>query len=1195
VKVCSSCGAINSADARYCVNCGSLLSALCPRCGTEIHGQIRFCSACGAAIAPEQPPNQERKLVTALFADVVGWTVLAQRLDPEQLKDVMDMYFQSMRQVLEAEGGTVEKFIGDAVTAVFGVPTAHEDDPTRALRAALRMRVRLQEVNLALEDRYQVTLAMRVGVNSGEVVAVTSPGPGEGMVTGDAVIVAARLEQVAEPGQILVSERTARAGRAFRFREVGPLSLKGMKQAIHAVELVAAGSDEEPTAPEPPMVGRGQEMRLLKALYERVASTGRPHLVTIYGEAGVGKSRIVGELAAWAASLAEPPIVVQGRCLPYGDGVTYWPLAEILKSQAGALDSDAPDVALAKIKGIGIRLLTEEVSPNPERAAAALAFTVGLGDPTLPFEHMEPRHIHAEIHEAWRSYFSALSRSRTAMVVVEDTHWADPTMLELLGRLTDSVDGPVLFLCPARAELTTRRPGWGGGRWNFSSVLLDRLPDRDAERLLSLLLSAQGASDEPTSALRARILERSGGNPFFMTEIVRHLVEGRKLVPTKAGSSDRPDAPVDIPDTVQGVLAARIDLLGSMEKRALQSASVVGRVFWPGPVSRVLKSDRTQMGEVFRRLADRGLIMPTPNSSIGDEPEFGFNHVLTRDVAYESLPKRERARAHAQVAQWIEEYVGERQQEFAELLAHHYAQAHQGVLQGPYHDPALVENLRVQALRHSLRASEAACSRVALDQAERLGTGALSLSADPVERSQVLEVLGRVSFLDSRGDTAWKRLRQAADLRLQGAPNDSEGILRVCTAALEVATRGRGTMRDHVTEEEALPYLDLATTARSWEGHDEAAVRLLIVRSFWLWSFPGEDRSDQEFDEARAAGERAAALALHLDRPALASAALDGVGSTFISRGLYGDMGPIVERRLDLARSLEDPWELGDAFAIAAWTAFHVGRYRWAVELATEGFDRSIRGAPGMALHCLDWRAVGKCRLGEWAALFADVELAEDFWTARSDAPPRFAADHLAAAAFAHEVQGDRTAADRLISVSERVEGTESSAINRAVWLAMLFKRRGDLTGARELLDRPKLLGIGYNHGFVLEALCDLLAVQGAWDEARETLAEAREHADLAGLLALPAYADRLEGRLRVAEGDFPRALELLDRARSVLSSLGAAWEAACTGLDLAATLAGIDDRDGAREQLSAAMPTLKRLRSADELAEAERLRNQLA
>jgi tetratricopeptide (TPR) repeat protein len=248
-----------------------------------------------------------------------------------------------------------------------------------------------------------------------------------------------------------------------------------------------------------------------------------------------------------------------------------------------------------------------------------------------------------------------------------------------------------------------------------------------------------------------------------------------------------------------------------------------------------------------------------------------------------------------------------------------------------------------------------------------------------------------------------------------------------------------------------------------------------------------------------------------------------------------------------------------------------------------------------MALHCLDWRAVARCRLGEWTALFADVELAEDFWTARSDAPPRFAADHLAAAAFAHEVQGDRTAADRLIGVSERVEGTESSAINRAVWLAMLLKRRGNLAGARELLDRPKLLGIGYNRGFVLEALCDLLAVQGAWDEARETLAEAREHADLAGLLALPAYADRLEGRLWVAEGDFPRALELLDRARSVLSSLGAAWEAACTGLDLAATLAGVDDRDGAREQLSAAVPTLKRLRSADELAEAERLRNQLA
>jgi class 3 adenylate cyclase/tetratricopeptide (TPR) repeat protein len=1167
VRVCSSCGAANSADARYCVNCGSLLRSA----------------------------SQERKLVTVLFADVVGWTALAQRLDPEQLKDVMDMYFHSMRQVVEAEGGTVEKFIGDAVTAVFGVPTAHEDDPTRALRAALRMRARLQEVNVALRG-LELALAMRIGVNSGEVVAVSSPGPSEAMVTGDAVIVAARLEQVAEPGKILVSERTARAVRGFQFRELGPLFLKGMRDAIRALELVATSSDEEPHAPGPPMAGRERELGVLKVVYEHVASTGRPQLVTIYGEAGVGKSRIVGELVAWTAGLAEPPTVVEGRCLPYGDGVTYWPLAEILKSQAGALDTDPPDVALVKIKYAGTRLLTPEVSADPERAAAALAFTLGLGDPTSPFERMAPRQVHAEVREAWRSFFSALSRSRAAMVVIEDTHWADPTMLDLLEQLADSVDGPVLFLCPARAELTARRPGWGAGHQNFSSVPLDPLPDRDAERLLRLLLPVQEGPGRSGPGLRARILERAGGNPFFMTEIVRHLEEERRLAPAKLGASGDPDAPVDIPDTVQGVLAARMDLLGSMEKRALQSASVVGRVFWPGPVTRLVETDQAQLDEVFRRLADRGLIMAAPSSSIGGEPEFSFNHVLTRDVAYESLPKRERAQAHAQVARWIEEHLGEREQEFAELLAHHYAQAYLGVLQDPSHDPAAVEDLRARALRHSLGASEAARSRMALDQAERLGTTALSLCADPVERSQVLEGLGRVAYLDARGDTAWQRLREAVDLRLRGTPHDAEGVLRVCTTALEVATRGRGTMRDQPTEEEVRPYLELATT-RAGDGQDEATVRFLIVRSFWPWSFweSKETRSETELEAARTAGEQAATLALHLGRPALASAALDGVGSTLLLRGLYRDMDPIVERRLELARTLEDPWEFGDAFAIAAWTAFHVGRYRRAVELSTEGFDRSIRGAPGMALHCLDWRASARCRLGEWTAMYADVELAEELWRLRSDAPPRFAADHLLAAAFAHEVQGDRAAADRLIEVSERLEAPGSSAINRAVWLAMLLMRRGELAEARELLDQLVLPGIGYNHGFALEALCDLVAAQNAWDEATETLAGAREHADQAGLLALPAYADRLEGRLRAAEGDVQAAFDLLDRAWAVLYSLGAAWEAACTGLDLVATLIAAGDHDRARRQLSAAMPTLKRLRSADELATAQRLADQLA
>ncbi|HKR98875.1 MAG TPA: adenylate/guanylate cyclase domain-containing protein, partial [Candidatus Dormibacteraeota bacterium] len=357
----------------------------CSNCGASLPESARFCPACGSTLAAVSGAADERKIVTILFADVTGSTGLGERLDAEQVKEVMSAFFAAMRDEIEAQGGTVEKFIGDAVMAAFGVPIAHEDDRLRALRTALNMRRRLEAVNAELHASHRVALEMRVGINTGEVVASRSPQAGEGMVAGDAVNVAARLEQVAAPGQIVVAERTAKSLLGFGFRTLGRLALKGKGQTVAALELLDEQAGEQRGIPglRAPIVGRDSEMAVLEALYARAAEERRPQLVTVYGEAGVGKSRLVAEFLDRADTRS--PLVLRGRCLPYGDGITYWPLGEILKSYAEVLDSDPPTVALDKIAAVTKHLFATAGIADAERASAALAYTVGLEHPNHSF------------------------------------------------------------------------------------------------------------------------------------------------------------------------------------------------------------------------------------------------------------------------------------------------------------------------------------------------------------------------------------------------------------------------------------------------------------------------------------------------------------------------------------------------------------------------------------------------------------------------------------------------------------------------------------------------------------------------------------------------------------------------------------------------------------------------------------------
>ncbi len=1192
MRGCPICAASNPGDARFCISCGTSLVPACRRCGAELPEGARFCPACGTAVEePERAPaGSERKIVTILFADLAGSTEIAERLDPERLRALLETYFGAMRQEIEAEGGTVEKFIGDAVMAVFGVPSAHEDDASRALRAALRMQRRLRSLNAELEDRYGVGLRVRIGVNTGEVLAAVRPEPGEALVTGDAVNTAARLEQLAEPGQVVVAERTARAARDFRFRPLGELELRGRRAAIPAVildELEGARPERGVPGLRAPMVGRERELALLQSVYERAVQEGRPALVTVYGDPGVGKSRLTREFVAAAEAGSTPPTVVRGRCLPYGDGVTYWPLAEILKALAGVRDSDPPDATLERLWAFGADRLTGDVASDAPRATAALAYTVGVEDPDHPLSRKEPREVRARIHAAWRSLFSALARERPVVAVVEDIHWADPALLDLLEELADRVVGPVVFVCPARPELSETRPSWGGGRRNRSSIALEPLDAAESERLISALL----AVDDLPVDVRRRILGRAEGNPFFLEEIVRHLIDDGRIVHEDGrwrAASDIAD--VDIPDTVQAVLAARIDLLDATAKRTLQRAAVVGRVFWPGPVGRLLDGEAVILAETLEHLEERELVLSRLGSAIAGEPEYAFKHILTREVAYESLPRRERGAAHAAVAAWIEETTGERAREFVELLAYHWEEAFRCRLEAS-DDGDDLDELRHRAFDALLTAAEDARRRFALHHAASLAERARAIAGDDRMRAVALEQIGLIALNDYRGDAVWDSFRQAVELRLRATPEDGIAIAAACARAVEAPTRWPGSMRTIVTEEEISRYIDIGF-AHLPEGDSEERARLLFARSFRPFTSAMERRwTQEELREAERAGLEAAEIGMRLGRPDLASAALDAAVTSSGNVANYRRMKEINERRLGLVELLDDPFELGDIYAMNAWCDAYIGNLSRAHAYAEAGLA-SAADSPTV-VGCLSWLAFVEFGLGAWDRLIEYVQPAiEQRLGDRSDVPPHFTIPAYGASAFVLAAR-EAPSADRYLDILRaslgRTQGYSAGMVE--AWLGWILARQGRVDEARALLDRiSEPVRHAVSRPFIDAATAFVLATDGAWDEAARFVARTRAYASDAGLRALPAHLDRLEGLASLAAGDGGGGLALLSRACDTFGAIGDRWNGALAELDLAGALARSGRVDDAIGRCAAAIRTFDELRSIRELERARTL-----
>jgi class 3 adenylate cyclase len=606
---------------------------LCSACGRENTDDSRFCSGCGTALAePESQRPDVRKTVTILFSDVTGSTALGERLDAESLRRVMSRYFDVMSAALQRHDATVEKFIGDAVMAVFGLPLVHEDDALRAVRAAVEMRDELARLNEELERDYGVRLENRTGINTGEVVAgEVDRGAGQRLVTGDAVNVAARLEQAADPGQTLLGESTYRLVRdAVDVEPVDPLSVKGKTDALAPLLLVGVRAGAEPFARrlESRLVGRERELDLMRQVYRRSVDEQSCHLFTILGAAGIGKSRIAQE---FLSELGDEATVLAGRCLSYGEGITYWPLVEILEELGNE------------------QRLVEFLEGEPEARRIVNATLNAIGQ-------AEGGASPEEIPWAVRKLLEALAREQPLVVVFDDLQWAEPTFLDLVEHVADfSRDATILLLCIARAELLDDRPGWSGGKLNATSISLEPLSERAAETLIENLL----AGTELAPALRAQVSHAAEGNPLFVEQMLAMLSED--------GAAE---TEVSVPPTIQALLAARLDRLGDQERIVIERASVIGKEFWSGALAELVP-EQTQVGPALQLLVRKELIRPHRSSVFPAADAFRFRHQLIGDAAYAAMAKELRAELHERFADWL---VDERS-EFDEIVGYHLERA----------------------------------------------------------------------------------------------------------------------------------------------------------------------------------------------------------------------------------------------------------------------------------------------------------------------------------------------------------------------------------------------------------------------------------------------------------------------------------------------------------------------------------------
>jgi class 3 adenylate cyclase/tetratricopeptide (TPR) repeat protein len=1081
-----------------------------------------------------------------LFVDLVDFTTHADQADPEDVRALLRPYHSAAKAEIDSYGGTLEKFAGDAVMGIFGAPVAHEDDAERAVRAGVAILERVSDLNHADPS---LDLAARVGVATGDALVdlTAKPETGESMVAGDVLNTAARLQAAAAPGTVLVGERTYLATRdAVDYDELGPTAVKGKAEPVLVWQVRGVRRPLRPAEPaRAAFVGRTQDLALLVHTYARTLRESAIQLVTVVGEPGVGKTRLLSEFKRSLESEGQTITWRQGRCLPYGEGVTFWALGEIVKAQAGILESDGLEVATEKLAA-AVSAVVDDAAER-DWFVRQLAPLVGgrIADDVGPDERAETAFT------AWRRFLEAVAVMQPLVLVVEDLHWADAALLAFVEHVVDrGANVPLLVACTARPELYERTHGWGGGKRNSTTIALSPLTGEETAQLLHALLAHAVLPVETQAAL----LERAGGNPLFTEQFVRMLADQGIL---GADGAIEPGATIRVPETVQAVITARLDTLTAEQKALLHDAAVVGKVFWAGALAFMRGDDANAVPERLHELVQKELVRPARGSAVKDDLEYGFAHILVRDVAYGQIPRRSRALKHRAAAAWIERLAGERIVDHAELLAHHYLQALE--LTKAAGELDALGDLEEAARRFLVMAGDRALQLDVERAAEYYGDALELLAPGDPTRARVLAKLAETSWLVGRLPEAEQRYEEAIPALLQqgdllaageamigqvqalrdrGKTRQARELLTEATALLEQEQPGR---------ELALAYLhaarDASVAGRSREAIPAAEKAIGLCRALGLehhlaraLQFRGIPALDLGDEGALADMEESLRMCLAL-----------GLG--YYTVNAYGNLADGLLRVAGPTRPLELYREgigFGDRRGIifkarwleaeTVWPLYDLGHWDELLEVAErviewdEAYGRSQVGL--IALSYKTYVLAQRGRLRE-AQPLCDELLAR----ARESGDEQVLAPSLTVAAITSRSAGDTTAA--LGYIREFGEFGESGywpmTLADAVRVA---SSEGELALAQSLLREPATLTRRGRY-MLVSAEAAVAEARGEFGQALELHERAREQWEAFNNLVEHAHALAGVGRCLLALGR-PEGTARLEAAGQVYGLLGA-------------------------------------------------------
>ncbi len=1263
---CPNCQTENPPTAKFCLECGNRL-VVCPHCGTINLPLAKFCIECGTPLASIsttasenaslQPVKgertldsaeldgskirftapEERRVVTIMFADITGSTPLADKLDPEDLRAILGVYFNLMTEELRRHGGTVEKYIGDAVMAVFGAPITHEDDPDRAVRAALDMQGALARFNQRrqAQDPEAIWLQMRIGINTGEVAA---PGAQfrrhDFLITGDAVNVAARLQQVAMPDMILVGERTYHATRnVFEFRPLAPLTLKGKPEPIRAWVVQDFRRGHDATGPydiiqhprgieglEAPLVGRNLELTLMHATFARVQAERHSHLITLLGTPGIGKSRLVRDFIAREQEAAKctscneglsAPRVLQGRCPPYGEGITYRPLVEILRSLLNVEDGESREGFIQRLNEFVQDILTKAKSnEDATEIANALIRSIGSGHDgdSSELSFSERREIqrstysksteqggtHAVLLRAWRVFLETIAEQEPLILVIDDLQWADEALLDLLEYLTDRInDVPILFLCPARPDFYERRRDWGGGRRNFTTIVLESLTIEESRDLITGLLETQELPD----VLYHTIQNRAEGNPFFIEEIVRMLIdqgmlvnehgcwsisEQNEAIMSELASPATPpeDTLIDqhyvlplprLPDTVQGVLAARIDLLSQIEKQVLQYAAIIGRTFWlEGIVELVTDLDTSVVLKTLDVLIQHDFIIETEKQAripVEHDRVFSFKHVLIRDVVYNNIPRIRRSQKHAQLALWIENTVADNTEAFAELLAYHYQQAlatwsatvlinspstseSGNQVPGSPTEPIRLtrQELCQRAIIYLTMAGDHAYHSYYTIRAIQAYIEALDLLRDsdapPFTIATMHIKLGDAYTQRANADEALHEYYHALQLMKEEPELESNKLLCLYMRMAELSTRWSGWFNTCPDMQEVRSYIDagLKLLEGSPPNGDHA---LFLTYQAMLYIRQMKDATPDLrsglAEKALKSGHEALRIAEEVNSTSSLWVTLDALGFIYYEQHKYGEAHRLHHRRQELVSLIKGRDELYDLYSSLGWihqrtsnfpsAAMWFGR-SWRIAQTMESPSMLISSLKGRMYTWYDWNRWSDVR----EVAYHILQIAEQY-----QQDPHWLLDALETLADIAYRTGDTEESDSLLRQYRRLaeqrgvqpEPSRSIHLAREDWVRACADFKEAL-----LRDEP------FPSPAVVAILAELYVITGESLEAQQAMCErAIAIAEQSGSRKFFAVALRARGRMYLEQQNWEMTERDLQQALDQFEQLDLPWE----------------------------------------------------